>query len=160
MFRIKKRFPLILILLAAGSCSQEKIDTETKQDLTAKAESDPYFTGVRFSVHNGVVILSGACPTEKAKLEIMEKTRKIAGVKKVEDQLMIAPVTIGLDDDLKKSVDSVLKNYPRVTAAVQDSTVTLSGIASFRRTEELLTAIRELRPRMLNNLILAEEEKP
>src|SRR5947209_14049420 len=116
-----------LVLIVLAGCSKQTIDKETKADLISKAKDQPTFAGVTFSVNGGIVSLSGTCATKKDRSEVEASVRDLAGVKEVIDNIVIAPVVIGTDRQLKQSVDSAMKEYPSVMASVRDSVVVLSG---------------------------------
>lgn len=141
-------YPAILIL---GSCSQQYKDKEIKKDLTAKAKENKEFLGVRFVVHDGIVSLSGECPTAQARSKVESKVKGVYAVKGVVDNITIAPVIIGTDQQLKQSVDSTLKIYPGVTAIVKDSIVQLVGNAENKDQQKLLSAIQSLQPKRLES---------
>lgn len=143
-----------LLLLALNSCSQQHKDEEIKRDLTAKAKNYKEFAGVHFVVHDGIVSLSGECPTENWKSVVETKVKGVYAVKGVINHITIAPVIIGTDDQLKQSVDSVLKIYPDVEAIVKDSIVELQGSAQSKDKQKLLSAIQQLQPRQLQNDVI------
>jgi osmotically-inducible protein OsmY len=153
-----KRKPLILIsvfyLLVFCSCSQQYKDEEIKKDLTSKAKKEKNFAGVRFVVDNGVVTLSGECPTEKVRNEVQSKVEKVYAVKEVINHMTVAPVIIGTDQKLKQGIDSVLSKYPGVLAIVKDSMVQLQGKAQAKDQDKLLSAIQKLGPRQLQNEVV------
>src|SRR5689334_2774140 len=99
-------------MLLLCSCSQERKDREIKADLTVKAKNMIDYAGVRFTVKGGIVSLSGECPTENAKNTVERKAKDLYAVKGIISHIVVAPVTIGTDHQLKQSVDSVLGNYP------------------------------------------------
>jgi osmotically-inducible protein OsmY len=131
-------------------------DADIKGDLATKAEQEKNFAGVRFTVENGIVILTGECPTEKVRGEVESKVKGIYGVKKVINSIQIAPVVIGTDYDLKHSVDSVLKKYAGAQALVKDSIVVLEGTVKSNESEKLTTAISSLKPKRIENNLLVK----
>jgi osmotically-inducible protein OsmY len=141
-----------VIMVAVGvlvGCSQKEIDHETKADIATKAKSDPDFAGVYYSVSGGTVTLSGNCPSQLALQNVSEAVSKIAGVKKVINQLRLAPVVLGTDHQLKVAVDSTLKNYPEAIAYVQDSVVTLTGKVQPDEVQKLMDDLAKLHPKEL-----------
>jgi osmotically-inducible protein OsmY len=145
-------FSLLLLLLSG--CSQQGKDKEIKADLTAKAKEDKNFAGVRFMVNNGIVTLSGECPTAQAKDKVESTVKRVYAVKEVTNNIAIAPVIIGTDQQLKQGVDSILSKYPGVEAIVIDSMVRLQGQAESKDQEKLLSAVKTLQPRNLESQIL------
>jgi hyperosmotically inducible periplasmic protein len=147
----------LLILLLCGqltfvleSCNGGK-DATIKADLTTKAKSDKELTGVRFTVENGIVTLSGECPTEKTKNAVETKVKKLYGVKSVINNIEVGPVVIGTDELLKEGVDSILKNYAAVQAIVKDSVVELQGRVESKNSQKLIAEIEKLKPERIDN---------
>ncbi len=142
-------FTIIVILVS--SCSQTYQDKSTKADLTAKAKTELAFVGVRFTVKDGVVTLSGKCPTEQVKTQVEKKAAEIAGVKQVVNQISIAPVMITADHPLQQKVDSLLLEYPQAQAIVTDSVITLQGQVASKDLEKLLNGLKHLKARQVQN---------
>ena len=133
------------------SCSQQEIDKETKADITTKAKTDISFAGVNYTVADGVVYLSGKCPTDKAKTSVEGTVKDIAGVKNVVNTISIAPVVLTSDYALKQSVDSVLKNYAGVQADVRDSMVVVKGEAEKKDMQKLMEGLYSLNAKKIEN---------
>lgn len=148
---IQKLLFLNLLFFALCSCSQQHNDIEIKRDLTSQAKGNKEFFGVRFMVNDGLVTLSGECPTEKARDLVVDKVKRTYAVKDVISKITIAPVIIGTDEQLKQGVDSILKTYPGVQAIVKDSIVQLQGNADVKDQNKLLSAIQKLQPKSLQS---------
>jgi hypothetical protein len=142
---------LLTVLLLVSSCTQEYQDKGTKADLTTKAKSELDFVGVHFTVTNGVITLTGNCPTPKAKAEVEKTAAAIAGVKQVVNQITIAPVVISSDRPLQQKVDSLLMAYPQAQGKVLDSVVTLQGQALERDVEKLQSGLKQLKIKGVDN---------
>ncbi|MBE7170593.1 MAG: BON domain-containing protein [Williamsia sp.] len=136
-----------LLLAGMTGCDASGKDQSVKADLATKAEAEKDFTGVRFTVENGIVNLSGQCATEKARAAVETKARNLYGVKAVVNNITIAPVIIGTDQLLKQGIDSILKQYAAVEAITKDSLVLLKGKIEKDRTKELLAAVKQLQPK-------------
>ena len=145
---------ICLLFFAFCGCSQQQKDEEIKKDLTSKAKSGMEFAGVRFVVHDGIVSLSGECPTEQARTKVVNTVKGVYAVKGVLNHITIAPVVIGTDQQLKQQVDSLLKTYPDVEAIVKDSIVQLQGQAQHKDEQKLLSSIQQLQPRQLQNEVV------
>jgi osmotically-inducible protein OsmY len=139
----------------AGGCNKDR-DQSLKADLTAKAGVEQDFLGVHFTVQNGIVTLAGECPTQKAKDAVVKKVKNTYQVDSVIDQLTIAPVTIGTDFLLKKSVDSVMQFYAAAAAVTKDSTVQLMGEVPQAKQQELVNAINGLKPKAVENHLVTK----
>lgn len=62
-----------------------------------------------------------------------------------------APVTISPDDSLRTGVRDAVKDYPGVTATVDNGEVTLTGSIERDRLPRLMQSIHSLHPKKVNN---------
>lgn len=62
-----------------------------------------------------------------------------------------APVTIAPDDELKNGVKDATKDFPGVTATVNNGEVTLTGTIQRDRLPTLMQSIQSLRPKKVDN---------
>jgi hypothetical protein len=62
-----------------------------------------------------------------------------------------APVQISPDDALTKNLQDVTKDYPGVTATVNNGEVTLTGTLKRDRLPKLMQSIHALNPKKVNN---------
>jgi osmotically-inducible protein OsmY len=136
-----KCLAFLLPLLFLFACSQSKKDRDIKVTISATAREEVAFAGVNYIVKEGVVTLSGNCPTQGEKDKVLAKVRGTAGVKATHDLINVAPVLLNADFFLKQAVDSVLKKYARVQASVQDSVVSLQGEVEKEQLPEILKAL-------------------
>lgn len=144
---------LVPVVLGLASCGDP--DADVKADLTAKARERIEFAGVGFTVSDGVVTLTGSCPTATMRDRIEKDVREVYGVTDVRNGITVAPVVIGTDRDLKVRVDSVLQGYPKARADVSDSVVVLHGQVESAELSDLIVALRGLGPRQLQNRLEA-----
>jgi hypothetical protein len=62
-----------------------------------------------------------------------------------------APVEISTDDSLKNGVVDATKDYPGVTATVNNGEITLTGDIERTRLPNLMQSLNSLRPKKINN---------
>ena len=62
-----------------------------------------------------------------------------------------APVTVSTDDDLRRGLTDATKDYPGVTATVDNGVVTLTGTIERDRLPKLMQAVHALNPQKVNN---------
>src|SRR5215204_4197703 len=127
MKEIKRILAVIVACCFFTACSQQAKDRDIKADIATKAQKEISFAGVNYIVTEGVVQLSGICPSQKAKDKVEATIKKIAGVKDVVSSIAIGPVVLDSDPLLKQSVDSVLKKYSKATAEINNNNVVLLG---------------------------------
>ena len=67
------------------------------------------------------------------------------------DTTNTAPVVIANDDELTKGVNDATKDFPGVTASVNNGEVTLTGTIKRDRLPTLMQSINSLHPKKVNN---------
>jgi osmotically-inducible protein OsmY len=144
----------IVLVTVLASCHAK--DNTIKADLATRAKEEKDFAGVTFIVEDGIVTLNGECPTEKSKGTVEKTVKDLYGVKNVVNNIRIAPVVIGVDQQLKESVDSVLKQYASVEAITKDSIVYLTGRIESDKRKKLTDAINSLKPLTVVNGLSAK----
>jgi osmotically-inducible protein OsmY len=82
------------------------LNQRIRQALTADSALGSTTERVHLNTENGEVTLRGAVATEKEKADIAAKVQQIAGVKKVNNQLQMAPSTGGAHSESMGSSDS------------------------------------------------------
>jgi hypothetical protein len=73
------------------------------------------------------------------------------------DTTNTAPVQIATDDELKNGVKDATKDFPGVTATVNDGEVTLTGNIKRDRLPTLMQSIQALHPKKVNNNLTIEK---
>jgi osmotically-inducible protein OsmY len=136
-------FPF-MIIASIIACNPYERDRQIKIDISAKAKNDVNFAGVNFTVKNGIVTLSGNCPTSKSQAEVNQALKTIHILDSINDKIKISPVTLGSSLAMKRSVDSVLANYPAVNAAVTDTSVVLMGSLKSKESTKLMDDINKI----------------
>jgi len=67
------------------------------------------------------------------------------------DTTSTAPVVIANDDELTKGVNDATKDFPGVSASVNNGEVTLTGTIKRDRLQTLMQSINSLHPKKVNN---------
>ena len=73
------------------------------------------------------------------------------------DTTSTAPVVIANDDELTKGVNDATKDFPGVTASVNNGEVTLTGKIKRDRLPTLMQSINSLHPKKVNNNLPVEQ---
>lgn len=157
LFRIQLSLPAFLILLFSfqiQSCKQKNNDGEIQSAITTKTQTDPSLAGVNASVTDGVVTLTGQCNDAPCKTNAEQAVKDIKGVKKVVNNITVAPVVVTADDPLKASVDRTISNYPGVQADVQNGVVTLRGEIKKDKLQQLMMDLHSLKPKKIENQLV------
>lgn len=67
------------------------------------------------------------------------------------------PVTISSDDALKKGVTDATKDFPGVTATVNNGEITLTGTIKRDRLPTLMQSLNTLQPKKINNNLTIQQ---
>jgi outer membrane receptor for ferrienterochelin and colicin len=62
-----------------------------------------------------------------------------------------APVTVSSDEELKRGVADATKDFPGVTATVNNGEITLTGTIQRDRLPTLMQSLNSLQPKRINN---------
>jgi len=139
-----KKILIIFIVLTVAGCHTS--DQEIRADIAGKARQDLNFSGLSYTVRGGVVEFRGRCPSERAFAQIKQKISNIHVIETVHYHVTIAPVVLDTATLVKLQADSLLAQYPEVTAQIHTTGLTLKGNVSASQKEQLLKAFR--RPHM------------
>lgn len=75
----------------AATDADRSLNQHIRQVLNADTGLAASVQKIQLDTNNGAVILYGTVPTEKVKDDVSAKVKQVAGVKKVENQLQMAP---------------------------------------------------------------------
>lgn len=134
-----KKIAIALILLALAGCQPS--DQEIRADIAVKAQQDLNFSGLNYTVQNGIVHFSGRCPSEKAFAMVRQTISSIHIIKAVNYNITIAPVMLDSLTPKKLLTDSILAKYPLVTADIKKGSVVLKGSLNPAQKASLLKSL-------------------
>ena len=140
------------------SCSGKAKDADVKAAVDKAFSTNPDLSSVMVDVKDGTATLSGEVKDAIAKSEAETKAKDVKGVTAVVNNLSITPspppVVITADDPLKISVDNAVKDYPGVTASINDGVVTLTGEIKRADLQKLLSVLHGLKPKNIENKLV------
>ena len=143
------------------SCKGKQTDAEIQASINEKIAQNDEMKGLTASVSNGVVNLSGECPTEECRKDCVDEVKKVNGVTDVQNNIRVAsiaappaPVDIAADETLITSVNDVVKKYDGVEADVKDGVVSLRGEIKRANLQDLIISLNELKPRKVENQLV------
>lgn len=138
------------------SCAPKDADVQAK--ITEKFAATPELTGVSASVTDGVATISGEV-SNPATATLAETTAKdINGVKSVVNNTTVSapppppPPTVDMNNEaLIQGVTDATKDFPTVTATVNNGEVTLTGTIERDDLQTLMQSLNALNPTKINN---------
>ena len=145
---------LSLALFLTPACKGKNRDGEIQTAFNAKTQTDPSLAGVTASVVNGEVTLTGSCADEPCRQNAEKAVKDIDGVKKVVNNITVAPVTISPDTQLQSSVQEVANRYQGVQASVNNGVVVLRGTIERAQLQSLMQDVNALQPKSIDNQLV------
>jgi osmotically-inducible protein OsmY len=131
---------------------------ELKTSVEEKLKAMPATAAASVSVTDGVVTLTGELADETAKAESEKIAAAVKGVKSVVNNITLTPPPISFtppvivsDDPLAKSVTDATKDYPGVTATVNDGVITLTGSIAKTSLKKLMMTLNGLNAKKIDN---------
>ena len=150
---------LLAVFLSASvlffSCKPKDSDVQAK--ITEKFAATPECTGASASVTDGVATLTGEVKDDACKNMAENTAKDIKGVKSVVNNLTTTPPppppapAVNPDSELTKGVTDATKDFPTVTAAVNNGEITLTGSIKRADLQKLMQTLNTLKPKKINN---------
>lgn len=148
---------LLAVFLSASvlffSCKPKDPEIQTK--ITEKFTATPEVMGATASVTDGVATLTGEVKDDAAKMMAENDAKEVKGVKSVVNNLTTTPVVvapvIAPDSALTQGVTDATKDFPGVTAAVNNGEITLTGTIKRADLQKLMQSLQSLNPSKINN---------
>ncbi|HXS58426.1 MAG TPA: BON domain-containing protein [Hanamia sp.] len=150
---------LLAVFLSASvlffSCKPKDSDVQAK--ITEKFAATPECSGASASVTDGVATLTGQVKDDACKNMAENTAKDIKGVKSVVNDLTTTPPppppapAVNPDSELTKGVTDATKDFPTVTAAVNNGEITLTGSIKRADLQKLMQTLNTLKPKKINN---------
>lgn len=155
---------VLFAAISIATACKGKSDTDIQAAVSEKVGAIP---GVLSETKDGVVTLSGTVTADSLKTQAEELTKGTDGVKGVTNTIVVAAppvvtptpptpaidstqVTVSSDDQLKTGVNTVIKDYPGVSASVKDGVVTVTGETTASKWKLLKQTLDALKPKQVN----------
>jgi osmotically-inducible protein OsmY len=136
-----KKITIAVLLLALAGCQTS--DQEIRADIAGKAQQDLDFAGLQYTVANGVVNFIGRCSSAKSFAKVQQTIENIHVIKAVHYKVLIAPVTLDTLTQVKLQTDSILAQYPQVSARVDTNIITLKGPVNSAQQKKLIQEVQK-----------------
>jgi len=146
---------LVFMATAFSGCKSGPKDDAIKAAVETALLSNPNISEAAVTVEKGIATVSGQVPDETIKAEIDKTVAKVEGVKSVVNNLIVVPdtpsVPVAATDFLTNAVKDATKDFPTVTATVNDGLITLKGEIEKANLQKLMIALNALKPKKIDN---------
>ncbi len=153
-FRFITAITLILALgMSVASCKKVN-DADVQNAAQEVLMADPAVAGVVVTVQEQVATLTGIVDDEAAKEAAESAVAAVENVKSVVNKIDVvppAPDYSELDAAINAALADALKDHAKVTAAVQDGAITLTGEIRERDLPTLMQKMNALNPVQIEN---------
>ncbi|MEO6638495.1 MAG: BON domain-containing protein [Ginsengibacter sp.] len=133
-------------------------DSEFAAKIQQSLNASPETSSVTAEVKEGTAFLTGEVKDEEAKEKANRAARDVNGIKNVENRITIAPasadaapVQINDDSTLTQGVKDATKDFPSVTANVNNGVITLNGDIKRSDLKTLMMSINTLNAKKVEN---------
>ncbi len=133
-------------------------DSDYKEKIETKLKASPETENVTVDVKDGVATLSGEVKDHDAKEKATAAAKDVNGIKSVENNVTFPapvvqapPVTVNSDTILTQGVKDATKDFPTVTANVNDGVITLTGSIKRSDLQKLMMNLNTLKPKKIDN---------
>ncbi len=153
-----KNYLILFVLSCALFIGCKPKDSDVQSQIEKQLQASPETSGVTVEVKDGVATLSGEVKDQGASEKAGAAAKDIKGVKNVENNVTVTPpvvetppVQVNADDALVQGVKDATKDFPTVTANVNDGVVTLTGNIKRSDLKNLMMSLNTLKPKKIDN---------
>lgn len=145
----------LLTSMFCYSCKTKDADADIQAKISEKFAATPELNRASVLVSDGVATLSGTVENEATKAQAASVAKEINGVKLVNNQILVTPPEVAApastDSNLHDAVIDATKDFPGVTATVNDGEITLTGSIQRSQLTTLMQSLNSLNPKKINN---------
>ncbi|HEV8084636.1 MAG TPA: BON domain-containing protein [Chitinophagaceae bacterium] len=150
---------LILFLISSAvfiGCKPKDSDLQAKVE--KNLQGSPETSGVTVDVKDGVATLSGEVKVHNAVEKAAASAQDVNGIKSVVNNVTMQapvveapPVEVNSDATMMQGVKDATKDFPTVTANVNDGVITLTGSVKRSNLQTLMMSLNTLKPKKIDN---------
>lgn len=150
---------LILFLISSAvfiGCKPKDSDLQAK--IEKNLQDSPETSGVTVDVKDGVATLSGEVKAQDAKEKATASAKDVNGIKNVVNNVTIPapmvqapPLEVNSDETMMQGVKDATKDFPTVTANVNNGVITLTGSIKRSNLQNLMMSLNTLKAKKIDN---------
>ncbi len=152
-----KTYLIIFLMSSAIFIGCKPKDSDFQAQIEKALKDSPETSNVAVEVKDGTATLSGEVKDNAAR-EKAGAAANVNGVKNVENHVTIAPavvvtppIEVSTDTTLMEGVKDATKDFPTVTANVNDGVITLTGSIERSALQTLIMSLNTLNPKKIDN---------
>ncbi|MEO5651094.1 MAG: BON domain-containing protein [Ginsengibacter sp.] len=131
-------------------------DSDVQAKISEQFAATPECAGASSNVVDGVATLTGEVKDDACRNVVETTAKGVKGVKSVVNNTTIpapmqAPVVVNPDNTLNQGVTDATKDFPTVTAVVNNGEITLTGTIKRADLQKLMQTLNTLKPSKINN---------
>ncbi|MEO6906103.1 MAG: BON domain-containing protein [Ginsengibacter sp.] len=132
-------------------------DSTVQKNITEKFAATPECAGATATVNDGVATLTGEVKDDMCKSTTETTAKDVKGVKSVVNNLTVTPpaapaaATASPENAMSQGVTDATKDFPTVTATVNNGEITLTGSIKRSDLTKLMQSLNTLHPSKINN---------
>ncbi len=154
-----KNYLILFLLSSAVFIGCKPKDADFKAQIEKTLQASPETVGVTVDVKDGVATLTGEVKDEATREKAGSAAKDVNGIKNVENHVTVTPppmvetppVQINSDTTLVQGVKDATKDFPTVTANVNDGVITLTGSIKRSSLQTLMMSLNTLKPKKIDN---------
>lgn len=154
-----KNYLILFLLSSAVFIGCKPKDADFKAQIEKTLQASPETAGVTVDVKDGVATLTGEVKDEATREKAGSAAKDVNGIKNVENHVTVTPppmvetppVQINNDKTLAQGVKDATKDFPTVTANVNDGVITLTGSIKRSSLQTLIMSLNTLKPKKIDN---------
>jgi hypothetical protein len=154
--KLLKLLPAFILVAGLAFTGCKPKDADVKASIEKSLKETPATANVMVMVNEGVATLSGEVADDATKTSLDAKVKDIKGVKSVVNNttvpapVVFTPPTIAADDPLMAGVKDATKDFPGVTATVNEGVIKVTGDITAAKWKTLKMALDGLHPKKVD----------
>lgn len=156
--KLIKNYLIVLLISCAFFIGCKPKDSDFQAQIEKALKASPETSGVTVNVKDGEATLTGEVKDDAAREKAGAAAKDVNGIKNVENHVTVTPpvvvappVQINSDTTLMLGVKDATKDFPTVTANVNDGVITLTGSIKRSSLQTLMMSLNTLKPKKIDN---------
>ena len=141
----------VALISTTPGCKSKPNDASLEKSVQTALNANTETSTVLVSVKDGIATLTGEVKDAAAQANAQSIAAGVKGVKSVQNNVTVmAPVVITPDDPLTTAVRDATKDFPTVTATVNDGVITVTGELNSADWKRLKMSLDALKPKKVD----------